>query len=121
MLAANLPSSTVLQTRALQGSSPDSGIVIRAALVVSLKPDRRFAEAVEVGARMDIAAEVGAVEAVGPLLFFDGIVLVPELEEAVVESVPVGRCAGRRELAANRAVTLRQHADGRPSVGVEAI
>ena len=74
-LAANLPSRTALQTRACRVASPDGGIVVGAALVVGLEPGGDFAEAIEVGAAVDVAAEVGEEEAVGLFLFGDGVVL----------------------------------------------
>ena len=70
---------------------------------------------------MDVAAHVGEEEAVGLFLFGDGVVLRPELKEAVVEGVPVGGGVRARELAADRAVAVRQAAERRPAIGVEAV
>ena len=106
---------------ALQAASPDRRVVIGAPLIVGLEPGSDLAEAVEIGAAADVAAEVGEEEAVRLFLFGDGVVLLPELEDAVVEDAPVCRSVGRRQLAADRAVALRQAADRRPSIGVEAV
>lgn len=53
---------------ALEGTSPDGWIVIGTALVVTLEPGGDFCEPVEVGAGVDVAAEVSEVKTVG--LFF---------------------------------------------------
>ena len=120
-LAANFPSSTALQTRPCRAASPDGRVVVGAPLVVGLEPGGDLAEAVEIRAAADVAAEVGEEEAVRLFLFGDGVVLLPQLEDAVVEDAPVCRSAGGRQLAADRAVALRQAADRRPTVGVEAV
>ena len=96
---------------ALQAASPDRRIIVGAALIVGLEPDCGFAEAIEVGAAADIAAEVCEEEAVGLLLFGDGVVLVPQLENAIIEGAPVGRSVGGGKLAADGAVALGQTAD----------
>src|SRR5580704_6690743 len=106
---------------ALQAASPDGWIVRGAALIVGLEPDCGFAEAIEVGAAADVATKVCEVKAVGLLFFGDGVVLAPQLENAIIESAPVGGGVGRRKLATDCAMAVRQTADGRPSVGVEAI
>ena len=105
----------------LQGASPDGRVLVGAPLVVALEPLREFAEAVEVGSGMHVAAEVGEEEAVGLFLLGDGVVFLPELDEAVVEGAPVGRRVGGGQLAADSAVALWQAAERRPSVGVETI
>src|SRR5262249_47668896 len=106
---------------ALQAASPDRWIIEGAALIVSLEPDRGFAEAIEVGTTADIPTKVCEVKTVGLLFFGDCVVLVPQLENAVIENAPVRSSVGRGELAANGAMAVGQITDGRPSVGVEAI
>ena len=70
-----------------------------------------LAEPVEIGAAADVAAEVGEEKAVGLFFFGDGVVLLPELEEAIIEDAPIGGSAGGRQLAADGAVALGQAAD----------
>ena len=90
-------------------------------MIVGLEPGSDLAEAVEIGAAADVATEVGEEEAVRLFLFGYGVVLLPEVEDAVVEDAPVCRSASRRQLATDRAVTLRQAANRRPAIGVEAV
>src|SRR5262249_39731860 len=106
---------------ALQSTSPDRGIIGGAALIVGLEPDCSFPEPVEVGSAADIATKVCEEKTVWLLLFGDGVVLVPQIENAIIENAPVGDRVGRRQFAADRAMAVRQTADRRPSVGVEAI
>jgi len=75
---------------ALEGASPNCGIVVGAALIVTLKPGGDFCEPVEVGAGVDVAAEIGEEKTVGLFFFGDGVVLVPEFEKTIVEGAPIG-------------------------------
>src|SRR6202041_960896 len=106
---------------ALEGTSPNGGIVVRATLIVTLEPCGDLCKPVKIGAGVDVAAEVGEEEAVGLFFFGDGVVFLPELEETIVKGAPVCGGATRRQLAADGAVALGQAADGRPSVGVETV
>src|SRR5215467_7598660 len=92
---------------ALQAASPDRGIIRGAALIVGLEPDCGFSEAIEVGAAANIATKICEVEAVGFLFFGDGVVFVPQLENTIVESAPIGGSIGRGKLATNGAMAAR--------------
>src|SRR6185369_16217509 len=103
---------------ALQTASPDRGILRGAALVVGLEPNCGFAEAIEIGPAADIATQVCEVKAAGRLFLGDGVVLIPQLENAIIESAPVGASVGRGKPSTDGAMAVRQTADGGPSVGV---
>ena len=111
-LAANFPSMHGVADAALQAASPDGGIVVGAALVVGLEPGGDLAETIEIWAAADIAAEVGEEEAVRLFLFGDGVVLLPELEDAIVEDAPVGRSASGGSL-----LQIAQWHSGRLPIG----
>ena len=106
---------------ALQRAAPDGRIVAAAALVVALEPLAEFAELHQVGGGANAAAQVGEVEVRRLLLLGDGIVELPQIDGALVELVPVGDGARRRQVPALFAVADRQRAERRPGVGEQAV
>ena len=105
---------------ALQGASPDGGVVVGAALVVALKPGGDLTETGKIRTGMNIAAEVREVKAVGLLLFGDGIYFCHSSKRRSLKA-PSRQVFRGRKLAADAAVALGKASDGRPSVHVEAI
>ncbi len=106
---------------ALQRASPDRRRISAAALVVALEPLAHFAELHQVGRAADAAAEIGEIEVLRPLLFGDGIVQLPEIDNALVELVPVINRAGRRQAPTLFAMTDRKRPQRRPGVGEHTV
>src|SRR5215472_922903 len=106
---------------ALQTTSPDGWVIIRTALIVGLEPHRSLAETIQIGSAAYVAAKVCEVKAVLLFLLSNGVVLMPQLQNTVIEHIPVRRRAGGRQFGANSTMTIWQAANRRPSIGVEAI
>src|SRR5215467_1887007 len=106
---------------ALQTTSPDRRVIIRTTLIVGLEPHRNLAETIQIGSATYVAAKVCEVEALMVLFLGNGVVLLPQLQNTVIEHIPVRRRAGGRQFGANSTMTIWQAANRRPSVGVEAI
>ncbi len=105
---------------ALQTALP-YGRSFRAALVIGMEPCADLADLGKVGSGMSTCAEVCEIKICRLLFFGDAVVEIPQVEDALVELLPVGRRARGRQLAALLAVALRQAAERRPAVGINGV
>ena len=119
-VGGHLPLLNGVADPALQRAAPEGGGISTTALVVALEPFANLAELYQIGPGADAAAQVGKEEVGRLLLFGDGIVKLPEIDDALVEFLPSFDRAGLRQFPALVALA-RRHASRRPGVGEHAV